>query len=194
MHDETVDRTTNGTGRVNQMTYDKIAELDAGEGEIVPTLEEVIDLCRGKCRLNVEIKGTAAAKRAAEIIKEKGFVKDVLVQSNYIESLLAAKKVDKNIETALLYWAAKSGFGQRLVIILSLILLPLTKMLIKSRAKKAQVAQVSINYYLATSRMIQSLQKAGLKINVWTVNEPDKIKKFKDLKVDGIISNYPDRI
>jgi len=60
MHDHTVDRTTNASGPVNSFTFDEIRKLDAGEGEIIPTLGELLDLARGKVKLHIELKDETA--------------------------------------------------------------------------------------------------------------------------------------
>ena len=64
IHDTTVDRTTDGQGAVADFTLEKIKQLDAGKGERIPTLQEVIDLVRGKVVLQIELKGPNTAKPA----------------------------------------------------------------------------------------------------------------------------------
>lgn len=194
MHDDTVDRTTNGSGRIDQLTYGEITELDAGEGEIVPTLEEVIDLCRGKCELNVEVKGIKPAQRVAEIVIEKDFVDQTVVSSNYIKSLKIVKQISPEVRTALLYWATKSRKRQIVFNIASLLTIWLSRRLVSCRAHQAGADTINLSWYLATTNTVRYLHRHNFKLNVWTVNEPEDIKQMKSRGVDGIISNYPDRI
>ena len=192
IHDETVDRTTNGTGKVSELTLKKLKKLDGGKGEKIPTLQEVINVCRGKCKLNVEVKGIKPAKKVAEIVVKERFVKQTIISSNHKESLLEAKK--KGIQTALIYWATKTNFGQVLFDFSRLLMLPITKKLILKRAKAAKVDVVNLSMSLATKNMINFLHKHNLKVNVWTVNTKKDIAKMKKRGVDGIFSNFPDRI
>lgn len=70
IHDETVDRTTDGTGEVAKMTLDEMRALDAGKGERIPTLQEVIDLATGRMDINIELKGLGTAGPALEHIED----------------------------------------------------------------------------------------------------------------------------
>ena len=192
IHDETVNRTTNGKGKVSELTLKELKKLDAGKGEKIPTLEEVIKVCRNKCKLNVEIKKMNSAKKVAEIIVKERFVKQTIISSNHKESLLEAKK--NGINAALIYWSTKTDLGQVLFDISRLLILPITKRLILRRVKAANVNEVNLTSPLATKGMIDFLHKNNLKVNVWVANSKNKIERLKLLAVDGIYSNFPDRI
>lgn len=71
MHDETVDRTTNGTGEIASMTRDELAQLDAGNGEHVPTLTEVLDLVDGSMKIDIEIKAPEAGDAVLKVMQER---------------------------------------------------------------------------------------------------------------------------
>ena len=60
IHDHTLDRTTNETGDVNDYTFEEIRKLDAGKGKKIPTLQELLDLVRGKVKIHIELKDTGA--------------------------------------------------------------------------------------------------------------------------------------
>jgi len=81
MHDDDVDRTTNGRGKVCEMSLKEIKKLDAGDGEQVPTLQEVIDLAKGKTKMLVELKSYGAIKPVAKIIKSNQIEDSVVVAS-----------------------------------------------------------------------------------------------------------------
>ena len=68
IHDEKVDKTTNGTGFVADKSLEEIKKLDAGKGEKIPTLEEVLDLVNRKAQVNIELKGEGTARPVADII------------------------------------------------------------------------------------------------------------------------------
>ena len=69
IHDETVNRTTNGKGKVKDLTLRELRKLDAGKGEKVPTLEEVFNLVKRKVKIHVELKGNNIAKPVNDLIK-----------------------------------------------------------------------------------------------------------------------------
>ncbi|MBU0531075.1 glycerophosphodiester phosphodiesterase [Patescibacteria group bacterium] len=194
IHDFRVDETTNGRGRVAEMTYDEIAELDAGDGEIVPTLDEVLDLVRGKAKLNIEVKDTAAIEPVVRLVEEKKMVKDTVLSLWFARSVQEVRKLNPGIQTAYLFWKGKSRSTQAIKHIIARVFLPLTKRILLSKVRNHQIKIVIPSKHLATKGVIYALHKAGASVWIWTVNEPNEIKKFKDLGVDGIISNYPDRI
>jgi len=133
LHYSDVSKTTNGKGQVKDLTLKELRKLNAGKGEKIPTLEEVIKVCRNKCKLNVEIKKMNSAKKVAEIIVKERFVKQTVMSSNHKESLLGAKK--KGIKTALIYWSTVTDFGQILFDISRVLILPITKKLILKRIR-----------------------------------------------------------
>jgi glycerophosphoryl diester phosphodiesterase len=192
IHDDTVDRTTNGKGKVSELTLKELKKLNIEKKEKIPTLEEVISVCKNKCKLNVEVKGVKPAKKVTEIIVKDNFVKQTIISSNHKESLLEAKK--KGIKTALIYWATKTNWGQVLFDITHLLFLPITKQLILKKAKEASASTINLAMPLATKSMINFLHKNKLKVNVWTVNKKSDIEKIKKRNADGCFSNFPERI
>jgi len=91
IHDDTVDRTTNGSGTVSSFSLEEIRRLDAGKGERIPTLQEVIDLVRGKVRLVVELKEKGTEGPVSVSIRENGLLDDVYVISFWHRLVRAAK-------------------------------------------------------------------------------------------------------
>ncbi len=192
IHDYTVDRTTNGKGKITDLTLKEIRKLDAGKKEKIPTLKEVIVLCKKhKCMLNVEVKGIKPAQKVAEMLAKEKMKSLGLVSSNHKESLLVAKK--QCLKTALIYWATKTDIGQVLFDSSRLLLMPLTKRILVKKAKEANVDTINLSSTLATKGMVKYLHRNGLTVNVWTVNSKKKIEKFRKIGVDGIFCNFPDR-
>jgi len=79
MHDETVDRTTNGMGYVNEMSLNELRQLDAGKGERVPTFEEVVDLAKGRCKMFVDIHSPGFEEDVVDAIRNMKIRRDVVV-------------------------------------------------------------------------------------------------------------------
>ena len=175
IHDDKVDRTTNGKGYVVQKTLQELTSLDAGKGEKIPTLEELIDLVKGKCLLNVEVKGWKPAQKVLEIVQAKNFAKYTVISSSNYKALQLLS----------------NSPAQELALI---VFRPIRKNILLNKITKAGINAVHIDKRLATKRVIAFLHEHNIKVRVWTVNKPNQINKFKRLKVDGIISNYPDRI
>ena len=79
IHDATVDRTTNGQGAVADFTLEEVKRLDAGKGERIPTLQEVIDLVRGKVVLQIELKGPDTAEPVVRTVEQNNIENEVLL-------------------------------------------------------------------------------------------------------------------
>ncbi|MBL7047785.1 MAG: glycerophosphodiester phosphodiesterase [Candidatus Marinimicrobia bacterium] len=195
MHDETLDRTTNGKGRLRDKNLSEIKSYTTKDKkQPIPTLQEVIDVVKGKTEINIEIKLEDTAVEVLEIVKKNGIENDVVVSSNYPKSLQVVKKMNPNVRTALLYYATKTGPGLPILVFFSRIAFPCVKKLIFKRLRAAQADYLNLTYFLAKKRFVNELHKLGYKVNVWTVNKKHMIKKMKKVGVDGIITNYPDKI
>ncbi|MFA5135588.1 MAG: glycerophosphodiester phosphodiesterase family protein [Patescibacteria group bacterium] len=194
IHDLTVDRTTNGTGKVASQTLEELKLLDAGKGETIPTLQEVINLVKKSCALNIEIKNRQTAKIAAELVCQNGIIDSTHITSSYIRPLKTIFKMQKGITTGLIHYAARTEFRQQLFYFFSLLLWPITYMLILRRAHAAQVRWVNLARVFATKRLIKTLHRLNYKVAVWIVNDQREIQKMRGRNVDAIISDFPDRL
>ena len=93
IHDDTLDRTTNGSGPVGDRTMKELKTLDAGDGEVIPRLEEVLELFEGSgMRIQIELKGTGTEIVAPEIVKKAGFPDRITFTSSYHMRVYEAKK------------------------------------------------------------------------------------------------------
>jgi len=179
IHDLKVDRTTNGTGYVCEKTFDELRSLDAGKKQIIPTLQEVLDLIDKKVRVNIEIKSEGAARPVfnviAEYVKQKGWGwDDFLVSSFNHYELQAFSQLTAQVKTGTIIAGIPIGYAQCASEINSYSLHP---------------SKEFINQAL-----VDDAHKRGLKVYAYTLNEPKDIQKAKSLGVDGIFSNFPDRI
>lgn len=177
IHDYRVDKTTNGSGFIKNKNLSEIKKLDAGKGENIPTLHEVLDLVDRKCQVNIELKGHNTAGPVAKTIDmyiDKGwFYDDFLISSfNYFE-LRKFKKIKEKV---------RIGF------------LSLTRWGAIFFAKSLKAWSINIYNDVTNKKFVDAAHKKGLVVLGYTVNEKDDIKKMKDMGVDGLFSNYPDRI
>ena len=172
MHDERVNRTSNGRGYLNQLTLEEIKSIKLRNGEEIPTLREVLENFRGRCQFNVEIKGKKANLPAYEVVKELDMLDDVLFSSFSGPCLLKIKAKDKNARVACLS-------NERKINVIKI-----------AKSLKAEAIHPKNN--ITTKKLIINAKMEGLDVNVWTVNRPSRMKKLIDWGVDGIFTNKPD--
>ena len=179
IHDEKVDRTTNGKGYVADQTLDELRVLDAGKGERIPTLPEVLDLVDRKAQVNIELKGVGTAKPVSELLEK--YVREF--GSSYDDFLISSFKHDELQEFRRLSRESRIG----------VLTMGISAGVVEFAEK---VAAYSINMYkeFVTKELVDDIHKRGMKVLVWTVNDVEDIEKMRRMGVDGIFSNYPDRI
>lgn len=194
IHDETVDRTTKGKGKVTELTLEELKKLNIEPDEKIPTLKEVIDLVKGKCQLNVEVKNQKTAKEVAKLILENNLTDSSLISSNYRTALANIKKIDPRLKTAWVFWTTGTDFSQFFFNIFIFSLFPLVKRYILKKLETLQSNILILHYPFFTKNFAKKLKERNIKVFVWTVDKPKTIQKMKNLGVDGIFSDYPDRI
>jgi glycerophosphoryl diester phosphodiesterase len=174
IHDKTVDRTTNGKGRVAALSFVELQALDAGQGEPVPSLEALLEQARGRVGLMLELKVVGIAERAVATVRQSRFPGVVVYASFLHGELSAVRKADP--EASILALFDK---------------LPRNPVLAMTRLR-ATHAGLRLNT-VAASRL-RVFHQAGVKVFVYTVNRPRDIDTMRALGVDGIISDFPDRV
>ncbi len=193
IHDDTINRTTNDQGKVSELTLAELKQFDAGKGERIPTLEETIDLIKGKCQLNLEIKDKNAVEQVVKIITQKKILSGTVISSSFEQCLIKVKELNPRTKTALIYKATKTDLGQILFDFFAFLTLPIIKIILLRKAKRIGVDSINLSKKIATKSMIDYLHQHGFKVMVWTVDEKEEIKYYKKLGVDGIFSNFPER-
>ncbi len=178
-HDFTLDRMTNGTGEIGKMPLSELKQLQVSNHYKIPTLEEVLDVINRTCLLNIELKGRCTAAKTAEVIEtyinQKGWeYSDFLVSSFQHHELEDVFKLNKNIPLGVL---TKASVFEALEL-----------------AKTINAVAIHPNFALLTKENVKRAQSKGFKVNTWTVNDADTILRMKRYGVDGIISDYPDRL
>jgi glycerophosphoryl diester phosphodiesterase len=188
IHDLTVDATTNGGGAVAEKTLSELQTLDAGSwfdaafvGEHIPTLQEVMDAVGHRLLLNVEIKlpfalaNTGLEAEVVRLIEDNNLVDRVLVSSFHPLALRRVKSLNRRIPTGLLY-AHDLPIYLRWTLLVSLA---------PHEARHPNWAMITPDY-------VQAMKARGYRINVWTVDDPDEMRRLLDWGVDAIITNHPD--
>ena len=179
IHDETVDRTTNGKGDVREKTVTELKSLDAGKGEKIPLLQEVFDLVNRKTKVNIELKGRDTTKPVLDCIetyirKKDWSYDDFLLSSSNPRELSGIDPLNHHVLTGVL----DTKGSTRLIRV----------------AEKLNAYSVHPSFKGITQEFVEAAHQKGMKVFVWTVNESSDIERMKSLKVDGIFSDYPDRL
>ena len=178
-HDDTLFRMAGVPGFVYRKDLSYLRGLDLGKGEIVPTLEQVMELVAGRAAINIELKGKDTAGPVYRIIRsavKSGVFRneDFLISSFDHGQLMQFRSLDKKTRIGILSDKKKFDY------------LPLAKEL------KAYSAHPGTGH--VTPELVQKLHGAALKVMVWTANSYSDIRYLKNIGVDGIFSDFPDRI
>lgn len=173
IHDATINRTTNGKGLVKNYTA---AELQKHQ---VPTLSDVFDLVDKECWINVELKGKGTAKPVVKLIekyiREKNWNYDQFIISSFEWDFLEqVATLNPNIPIGVL---TETDVDAAITF-----------------AKKIKAKAIHPDFTLLTQDNTAAMQKLGFLVFPWTVNEPNDIQKIKTYQVNGIITDFPDRI
>jgi len=179
IHDFTVDRTTNGSGTVSELTLSEIKALRINDHIEVPTLEEVLELVGKKCLINIELKGRHTAKPVSHLIEkyilEKEYkYEDFIVSSFQREELEMMYLINPKVHLGVLSQAS------------------VTQALEWATAFSAKA--IHPHFSLLTEENVQKTQEQGFKIYTWTINETEDIERIKAYNIDGIITDFPERI
>ncbi|MCF6136522.1 glycerophosphodiester phosphodiesterase [Alkalihalobacillus berkeleyi] len=203
MHDETLDRTTDGTGLVKDHTLEEIKQLDAGswfneeypelakeeyEGLEVPTLDEVLDQFGKSANYYIETKSPEVypgmEEKLLETLNEHGLLgknspsSKVLIQSFSPESLQKIHKIDSTIPLIQLLWYTSSA----------------TLTDTELEQYKQYAVGLGMNHDQIDEKYVQKVRDHDLSIHPYTVNEKEDMEKLLDWGVTGMFTNYPDRL
>lgn len=179
IHDETLERTTNGKGLVIDFTAAELQQLDAGKGEKIPTLRNVLELVDKRCRLFIELKAEHSAFPVADIIKHSvehmGWSYEQFFVCSFDHLQIASvRTINSNIHTCAL-----------------LVGIPVS---LAAIAQEAGAMAINPNIHHMNTQLVEDAHKRGLKVFTWTVNTATDIAKAKAYRVDGIMSDFPDRL
>jgi len=185
IHDDTVDRTTNGHGAVHDLTLEAIRKLDAGSwfgseyaGERIPTLEEILEFSKkNDVVFYLELKpgGSWGGEHALiGALRESAEIARTVVISFDGAILEAVRKIEPTLMTGLLYDGHLAN--------------PLDK------AVEIGARQIAVRGDLVTPNFLQEARKRDLQVVCWTVNSPAHMRILASAGVDGIMSDYPDRL
>ena len=179
IHDETIDRTANGTGLVNSFSLAELKSFLIDGKYQIPTLNEVFDLVDKKCLINIELKGLATPSKVVALIEdyisEKNWNYNHFIISSFEWNMLEeTSNLNPNIPIGVL---TEEDLSKALAF-----------------AEKIKAKAIHPDFQLLNKENVSEVQKKGFLVLPWTVNSKEDIQKVKSYKVNGIISDNPDKI
>lgn len=189
-HDEKLSRCTDGRGKLGNHTLAQLKKLDAGnwfqknfKGETIPTIAEVLSLCRRRIAVNIEIKTEAVTdairggieEKSLKIVEQYGMRKHVVFSSFDPRAILHLKQIDRLTPAAVLFDQKENGLRWPSEIVAAL------------GADAFNCSQREL-----TRKRLADLKEHGIPVNVYTVNDEKNMRKLLARGVDGIFTNCPD--
>jgi glycerophosphoryl diester phosphodiesterase len=181
IHDETVERTTDGRGAVRSMTLAELKRLDAGvrfgrefKGERIPMLEDVMALADGRCGLNIELKGAGVERRVCELLAERRALATAMISSFDWDALAVVRHFEPRVRVGLLatQWPAR----------------------VVGAAFELKAESINPQADIVTEDLCIAAHERNLSVYTWTVDEPGEMRRLIAFGVDGIMTNYPERL
>ena len=199
IHDDTVDRTTDGTGRVNDLSLAEIQQLDAGDywtpddgatypyrgqGARIPTLDEVLSAFP-EMKFNIEIKQTepSIAALLCETLRAHGLTDRTLVASFHPTAMNEFRAACPEVATSMVEDEIRPFFILNTIFLGALYSPPGTAF---------QVPEYSGNLHVLTPRFVGGAQRNNVAVHPWTIDDPGDMARFLEMGVDGIITDRPD--
>jgi glycerophosphoryl diester phosphodiesterase len=181
IHDDRVDRSTDGAGLVAAMSLEELRRLDAGirfgqqfKGERIPTLDEVFAATKGLCALNVELKSAGVERAVCDCVRANDAFDSIIVSSFDWAALSHIREIDRRIPIGLLAKRAP------------------TRMLAAAAAMGAEA--IHPRFDLISQSMCDAAHQRNLSVYAWTVDDVGEMKRLRGCGVDGIMTNFPERL
>ena len=177
-HDDELERTTNGKGLLRKTSLGELRLLDAGCGEKVPLLHEVLSLAAGRARVNVELKGAGTGEATAvlldKLFAQKKFIPDdILASSLRLSELNNFRQLMPQVKRAAIYEELPNDFGIEL--------------------QRLDCWSVHLHKSLITEGVIAMAEQHSVKVFAWTVNEEVELTRLVTLGVMGVFTDYPEK-
>jgi len=175
-HDDRLERTTDGEGWISQQSLSAVRSLHVSGGHRIPLLEEVLTECRGKVGVNIEIKSPDCAELVGKLLYSYKWSVDSVLVSSFLHSELEE-------------FRARFGFEYHVAPIIKGELLN-----IGSVCGELRPLCIVNEYSCLTSTFVRNTKAIGLKILAYTVNYTDKMRELRAHGIDGVFSDFPDRM
>ena len=180
IHDDRVDRTTNGTGRVDELSFRDLRRLDAGAGQPIPTLNEVLEILPTRVMVNIELKGYGTAGPVAGVLGDRAVVgqttdmPSLLVSSFDHDELRRFHQLCPGVPCAPLAKRFSAG--------------------LEPTVRALDAWSVNLSRRTATEANIRAVRSWGPRCLVYTVNDPVTAQALNAIGVTGVFTDYLDRL
>jgi len=177
LHDDSLERTTNGAGLVSKTSLVELQKLDAGKAQKIPTLTETFETIGSKVKMNVELKGSSTAKPVSQIIRrfvDSGIIRqeDILVSSFMMDELLIVRRLFPELKIAPLFYKLPEDFSEIASIL--------------------KAWSINLNLKFLTENDVKRVHASGYKLYVYTVNNVEDKARMQNWGVDGIFTDLPE--
>ena len=173
IHDPRVDRTTNGRGRVAHKTFSELRNLDAGLGEKVPSIEEVLELSKNRTGFVIELKEDGIEHKVLNAVKDFSIADEVFIVSFKARRLKLIKELEPQLKTGLIVFASHNP--------------------LRSALYCGADALAPFKWFVSR-KIVEQAHHHGLYLFTWTVDVADNARRFREIGVNGIVTNKPDLI
>jgi len=171
-HDATVDRTTNGTGRIGEMTLAELRALDAGCGAPIPLFAELLSLVEGRITLLCELKGEGTADPAVAAVRQAGLTDQVIFSCFDLDRIARVRELGEELRLTGIHSAFDVAALARLV--------------------SLRAEHMDIHWQALSAEQVAAIHTAGLRCRGWNPDTEADIRATLALGVDSVSSNYPD--
>ncbi len=178
IHDDTVDRTTNGRGKVRDMTFRELGELDAGIGEKVPSLLQVVDLAKGRVKMDMEIKEAGIEEDVIDAINRSGITGQCMVSSFIHDSIKKVKGLSPGIMTAAIMDKMPGDVEECLDALFD----------------DVGTRVLMISKKIALEPFVGEARRLGFEVGIWNADTPGEIERYAAMNPRYLCSNYPERL
>ncbi|MCD6410412.1 hypothetical protein J7K92_00485 [bacterium] len=175
-HDDRLERTTNGKGKIKNLTLKQLKTITHKNGDFILTLTEALKILKNKCGCKIDIKEKGIEDKVNKAIKRSAMEKQTIITTEYFSVARKIRKINPRLKISL-------GFKENF---------PAEKMI--SLAKRAGVDIIGPHFSSVNKELVGEAHKNGLLVDVWGVNTEEEIDQLKSIGVDAITTDYPEKI
>jgi len=172
IHDEFVDRVSDGKGFVKNLTLKRLKKLNLALGEKIPTLKEVLSVVKGRVKLVVEVKSEGLERKLVKLLEKEGMVEDVIISSFNHQTIKKIKALNRKIACGIIFKCKPLNPPQQ--------------------ALDVEAEAVFPYHSYVSKDFVEKLHKEGLNVYAWTVDDVNRGRELIKSEVDGIVTNKPD--
>ena len=176
-HDDNLQNLTNSNKIISESTFKELEFVKLNNGELIPTVEDLLSIHKGEIIFNLEIKVENVEKLLVQLVKKYDLLNHVVFSSFSLDVLMNIKKIEPRAQLQFVTIFPHIVFPER-----------------NQLKKLAELGIHALNplYSLITEDLIKQAREVGLELYPWTINDMDTILKMIELGIDGVMTDYPD--